>query len=174
MGAAWRTSSSRLSATKAAATAITAKPTPTEKASLKPSVSAVGLATPLARRLFVRVVDTVVRIASPIPPPICWLVLMSPDARPASLLVTPVSAAMDTGTKEPEPDTGQQKAGKETPEIVAVDRDLREVGEAPTEQGEAHDQHRLHADARDQRLRDGGGGNDGERDREIADAGPER
>ena len=33
------------------AKAITAKPTPTQKASLKPSVSAVGLATPLASRL---------------------------------------------------------------------------------------------------------------------------
>src|SRR5256886_12876983 len=92
---------------------MTAKPTPTQKASLKPSVSAVGLATPLASRLFVRVVDTVVRIASPIPPPICWLVVISPDARPASLLVTPLSAAMDTGTNEnPRPTPINRKPGK--------------------------------------------------------------
>jgi hypothetical protein len=64
-------------------------------------VSEVGAATPLESRSFVRVVATEVRIASPMPPPIRWLVI-SPEARPASLFVTPLNAAMDTGTKENE------------------------------------------------------------------------
>jgi hypothetical protein len=65
-------------------------------------VSEVGAATPLESRSFVRVVATEARIASPMPPPIRWLVVISPEARPASLFVTPLNAAIDTGTKENE------------------------------------------------------------------------
>ena len=45
------------------------------------------------------VVAIVVAAATPIAPPICWLVLISPDATPASLWLTPVSAPIDIGTK---------------------------------------------------------------------------
>jgi hypothetical protein len=58
-------------------------------------VSATGGATPLESRLFVRVVETEIGIASPMPPPICWLVVISPEARPASLLVTPLLQSND-------------------------------------------------------------------------------
>ena len=47
-----------------------------------------------------RVVATVVRRARPSAPPICWLVLMSPDASPASGPCTPASAAIEIGTNE--------------------------------------------------------------------------
>ena len=47
-----------------------------------------------------RVVDTVVRMATPSAPPICWLVLMSPEASPASRGGTPARAAIETGTNE--------------------------------------------------------------------------
>src|SRR3712207_8828794 len=51
-------------------------------------------------RSSVRVVATVIRSATPSAPPICWLVLMSPEARPASRSPTPASAAMEIGTNE--------------------------------------------------------------------------
>ena len=65
--------------------ATAAKPTAAQNARLKPSVSACGSATPSSRRFSVRVVETVVRIARPSAPPICWVVLMRPEASPASL-----------------------------------------------------------------------------------------
>jgi len=38
-------------------------------------------------------------IATPIAPPSCWEVLMSPEARPASCSPTPASPAIETGMK---------------------------------------------------------------------------
>ncbi len=60
------------------------KPAATQNARLKPDVMRLGRGVPLSSRSVVRVVATVVRRARPSAPPICWLVLMSPDARPAS------------------------------------------------------------------------------------------
>ena len=41
----------------------------------------------------------VVTSATPIAPPICWFVLISPEATPASADETPVRAPIDIGTK---------------------------------------------------------------------------
>jgi len=46
----------------------------------------------------VNVVAIVVAAATPIAPPICWLVLIRPDATPASEGWTPVSAPIDIAT----------------------------------------------------------------------------
>ena len=98
--------------------ATTAKPAATQNASAKPSVRACGWEVPSLTRFSVRVVDTVVRIATPSAPPICWLVLMSPDARPASWGGTPASAAIETGTNEkPEADADQHEAAEEVDEV---------------------------------------------------------
>jgi hypothetical protein len=48
----------------------------------------------------VRLLATVARIARPSAPPTCWEVLISPEARPASCGLVPVTAAIVTGTKE--------------------------------------------------------------------------
>ena len=47
----------------------------------------------------VNVVAMVVAAATPTAPPICWLVLISPEAIPASAGRTPVSAPIDIGMK---------------------------------------------------------------------------
>ena len=63
----------------------TAKPAPTRNAWSNPLVRATeALWTPEWKRLWVRLLAIVVRIASPTAPPICWEVLIRPDAGPAS------------------------------------------------------------------------------------------
>ena len=58
-------------------------------------------------------VATVVRIARPSAPPICWDVLISPEARPASRPVTPASAAIEIGTNvNPSPVPRMMNPGK--------------------------------------------------------------
>ena len=63
----------------------TAKPAPTRNAWSNPLVRATeALWTPEWKRLWVRLLAIVVRIASPTAPPICWEVSIRPDAGPAS------------------------------------------------------------------------------------------
>ena len=54
-------------------------------------------ATP-AEQALVRLLAMVAKIASPSAPPICWEVLISPEARPASCGLVLVTAAIVTGT----------------------------------------------------------------------------
>ena len=49
-------------------------------------------------RWFAREMKIVEATATPIAPPICWFVLIRPDASPASCSLTWASAAMVTGT----------------------------------------------------------------------------
>ena len=63
--------------------------------------------------LELNVVAIVVAAATPIAPPICWLVLIRPDAIPASDPETPVSPAIVIGTKvKASPTALNRKAGK--------------------------------------------------------------
>ena len=57
---------------------------PAQKACWKPSVSADGTGVPDATASLVVDVAIVERSAIPTAPPICWDVLMRPEARPAS------------------------------------------------------------------------------------------
>jgi len=69
----------------------------------KPSVSALGSAawSPPAAAITssVRELAIETRMARPSAPPICWDVLISPDARPDSAFETPLTAAIVMGTK---------------------------------------------------------------------------
>src|SRR5207244_4209653 len=57
-----------------------------------------ALWTPEWRRLWVRLLAIVARIASPSAPPICCEVLIRPEASPASCGLVPVTAAIVTDT----------------------------------------------------------------------------
>ena len=57
---------------------------PARNAAVKPSTSATDTAEPDVIASSVREVAIVESAAMPSAPPICWVVLMSPDARPAS------------------------------------------------------------------------------------------
>ena len=84
----------------------------TQKAALKPLTNASGCGVPLSIKFVLRVVKTVVRIAIPSAPPICWDVLISPDASPASVGWIPERAAMETGTKaKPRPTPTRRNPG---------------------------------------------------------------
>ena len=100
-------------------------------------------ATPASSRLWVRLLATVARIASPSAPPTCWEVLISPEARPASCGLVPVTAAIVTGTNdEPEPDGREQRRAED----VGGERAARSRAPARTRAGR-----RRSAAARDQR-----------------------
>jgi hypothetical protein len=60
-------------------------------------VKACGNGVPLLTRWLKWLSDTDETTATPIAPPICWLVLSRPDASPASSCSTPASAAIETG-----------------------------------------------------------------------------
>src|SRR5258708_39489547 len=78
-----------------------AKPAPTRNARSNPCVRAIeALCTPAWSALWVRLLAIVARIASPSAPPICRVVLFSPEARPASRGSVLVTAAIVTGTNE--------------------------------------------------------------------------
>ena len=151
------------------------KPAATQNARLKPDVrsAAVGAASP--GRFEVRVVATVVRRARPSAPPICWLVLMSPDARPASGPSTPGERGdRDRHEREAHADADDQEAGQQVDRVGAVDRHLGEVDEPDREQGHSDHQHGLDAQLGDETLRDRGGDDDRQRDGEVAEAGLHR
>ena len=71
----------RVTATRAPATASAPV---TANASWNPPVSAAAAGWPSCSRAVVRLTAMVVVTASPTAPPICWLVLISPEARPES------------------------------------------------------------------------------------------
>ena len=122
-----------------------------------------------------RVVATVVRIATPSAPPICWDVLISPDASPASLrLDARERGDRDRDEGEAEPDADQEEAGQQVGDVRAVDRDLREVDEPGGEQPHAAREHGLDAELRHERLRDARRDDRRQRDGEVADPGLER
>src|ERR1700730_13985804 len=70
-----------------------------QNAHWKPLVSAAAGAAPWWSRLLAWVAAIVDAMATPIAPPSCWEVLMSPEARPASCSATPARAAIETGMK---------------------------------------------------------------------------
>src|SRR5260370_17375222 len=95
------TECSRLSreeiSTKARIAPATAKPAPIRNARSKPLVRATeALWTPEWKRLWVRLLAIVARIASPSPPPIRCAVLIRPDANPASCRLVPVTPPLAT------------------------------------------------------------------------------
>ena len=101
---------------------------------------------------------TIETIATPIAPPTCCAVLISPDASPASCGSTPASAAIETGMKvNGEREADEQVAAAAGRRERAVHRDLR-VPEHPggDQRRSPVDQHRLRADPRRQRLREPG------------------
>ena len=71
-----------------------AKTAPTVNADENPSTSACGTAAPPRTASSVCVVAIVDSAAMPSAPPICWEVLIRPEARPASEAFTPASAAI--------------------------------------------------------------------------------
>ena len=75
-------------------------PASTQKPSEKPLVAATACEWPDLRSALVCVNATVEATATPSAPPICCVVLISPDARPASCGATPASAAIDSGMNE--------------------------------------------------------------------------
>src|SRR4051794_3111212 len=77
-----------------------ANPAAIQNAHCDPAVNAAGNDSPLATRWLKWLIETDDVIATPIAPPICCAVLMSPDARPASCASTPASAAIATGMNE--------------------------------------------------------------------------
>ena len=92
-----------------------AMPAPARKASWKPSVRATAwLRSPAAKTSSVRPLAIVARTASPSAPPTCWLVLMSPEARPASSGRVPVTAAIVEGTNAKPRPTAASSDGNST------------------------------------------------------------
>ena len=86
-----------------------------EKAAWKPSVSAAALRCP-PRFVAVVEVATADSAAMPSAPPICWEVLIRPEARPASEGLTPASAAIEIGTNEnPMPTAMTRNPGSRSP-----------------------------------------------------------
>src|SRR5262249_15789959 len=86
--------------------------TPTVNAPVNPCTSAPCRGEPDATASAVREVAIVESAAIPSAPPICCDVLMSPDARPASLDSTPASAAIEIGTNaNPMPTATTRKPG---------------------------------------------------------------
>ncbi len=79
-----------------------ANPAPIRNAWLKPLVSATLTVwtAPERRSSFVVLLAIDARIARPSAPPICCEVLISPEARPASPGVVPLTAAIVTGTND--------------------------------------------------------------------------
>ena len=101
------------------------------------------------------VVAIVVAAATPIAPPICWLVLIRPDATPASDWPDAGERAdRHRHEREREPDAAQQERREQIPEVVAVHRQLRVEHEPAGGQRETGGQHRADADAGHERLRD--------------------
>src|SRR6202790_2677123 len=85
--------------TKARIAPATAKPAPTRNARSNPMVSATdALRIPEWKRLWVRLLAIVARIASPSAPPSCCEVLIRPAASPASCGLVPMNAAIVTDT----------------------------------------------------------------------------
>jgi hypothetical protein len=91
-----------------------AKPAPTRNAVRKPSFSAIR---PLvADELSVTALAIAARIARPSAPPTCWLVLISPDARPASSSLMPATAPIVTDTKaKPSPTAASIDGNRTSP-----------------------------------------------------------
>ena len=113
------------------------------------------------------------RRATPSAPPICCDVLNSPDARPASC----GADARERGDRhrherEAEPDPDREEARQEVDRVRAVGGDLGEPEVAEDHQHEPEGHRRLDADLRHERLRDAGGDDRGQRDREVAGARP--
>jgi len=120
----------------------------------------------------VTVVATVGASATPIAPPICWLVLISPEAMPAS-------AGRDAGQRadrhrnerEGEPDSAEQELGEQIGEVVTVHRKLREQHECRRRQRQPDRQHRADAYPGDKRLRDGREHDDRQCQADVGDTG---
>ena len=77
-------------------TAASAVSPVTQNACWNPPVSAAAAAWPSLSRTRERAAATVEATATPIAPPICWEVLSSPEATPASWSATQARAPIDT------------------------------------------------------------------------------
>ena len=106
----------------------TAKPAPTRNARSNPLVRASeALWTPEWKRLWVRLLAIVARIASPSAPPIRCAVLISPDANPASCGLIPVTAAIVTDTNaNPNPTAASSDGPSTSAAYEAPDAGTRE------------------------------------------------
>ena len=124
----------------------------------------------------VRLLAIVARIARPSAPPICWAVLTSPDARPASCGRVPVTAAIVTGTKDRPRPIAASSEGPSTSagERAARSGHAREPEEACGDEQQPHEQHRLEAKARDGHRRRARRQDDRNGQRQIGEPGPER
>ena len=108
-----------------------ANPTAARSASWKPSTSATGIAVPAWTASSVCVVAIVESAAMPSAPPICCVVLIRPEASPASRrLDARERRDRDRHEREAEPEPDQQEPGQQVTEVRPADRDLREVDEA--------------------------------------------
>src|SRR4051794_31267017 len=99
----------------------TANTAPTVNAAWKPSVSAPGGAWCDASELVVTLFAIVARMARPSAPPICWDVLISPEASPSSCGSTPDTAAtvIETNAK-PSPTAASRDGNRMSPTYVPV------------------------------------------------------
>ena len=83
-----------------------------------------------------------VATATPIAPPICWLVLISPEATPASAWLTPVSAPIVIGTNaSASPMPPREERREEIPEVVPSHRQPRVEEERGADKQQAGRQH---------------------------------
>ena len=113
--------------------------------------------------------------ATPIAPPSCWVVLSSPEARPASCSATPARAAIETGMNAnavPTPTIADGPA--RLAQKVPVHGHLGCPQDPAADHGHAGRHHELGRTAGDQRLRQAGEGDRGERRRQPGEAGLQR
>ena len=100
--------------------AVSSRPRTSKSATSRPASATTIPATNAARKPSVALpvveVATAVRAAMPTAPPICWEVLIRPEARPASEGYTPASAAIEIGTiVKPIPTATMRNPGSRSP-----------------------------------------------------------
>ena len=162
----------RKSETRTPTNAIAA---PAQNACWKPSVSADGTGVPEATASLVVEVAIVESIAIPTAPPICWDVLISPEARPASSGFVPASAAIVSETNasgSPKPIT--RKPGNRFFQYDPSTETCVKQDEPQGHHRHADDERRLHSDPGHGRGGDVRPDDRRARDGEIADTGLQR
>ncbi len=98
---------------------------------------------------------SVVMAARPTAPPICWLVLIRPEAAPASVARGPGQGGDRIGHEgQPQTEAGQQEAGQQVRHVAAVHRQPRVEQQGDHDEQQADRQHDARADAVDEPLRD--------------------
>ena len=116
------------------------------KASWNPFVSANAGAVPVESSVLAVDVAIAESAAMPSAPPICCVVLNSPDASPASQAALCERRNRNRHEREAEPDRNHQEPGQQVSPVRAADRDLCGVHEARCQRRHPDDEHRLDAD----------------------------